>query len=297
MTTVSVVIPHYGDPVPTMALADQIALQIGPRDQLIVVDDCSPVPLPDLAVATVVHRQANGGFGSACNTGAAQASGTLLLFLNSDLSIGPTFIDDMVKAAAPWQPCVAGPRIIENGEIDEAARLFPTVRHQATEWLAPLTRFRARPALHRAVGHDLSASKSNSDSVTDWLVGAAILVPRTEFVGVGGFDERFHMNSEEVDLQRRLRAHGLPSVHLPAVIVHHAGGGSSDAIHRRKWLVNARLNYAAKWGGLRLLRVGLTLATAVNLLWNTMRRLTGRPINPAKVAAQEIDLIWKRESR
>ena len=73
----------------------------------------------------------------------------------------------------------------------------------------PLARLRHLPVLHELVGHDTLADNTHTE-VADWVVGAAMLLPRQAFAAVGGFDSRFHMNSEEVDLQLRLRQLGLP---------------------------------------------------------------------------------------
>ena len=100
------------------------------------------------------------------------------------------------------------------------------------------------------------------------------------------------MNSEEIDLQRRLAARGLPRVYLPGVSVTHEGGGSSDPAKRRRWLVTAQLRYARKWGGSRRLQAALTAATAVNFLWNCTRRLRGIDVQPVSTAREELSLIW-----
>ncbi len=296
----SVVIPHYGDPAPTLALIGALRPQ-GPR-QIIVVDDRSPVPFPadsdgpegtggDHAGVTVIRRVANGGFGAAVNTGARAATGDLLLVLNSDLDVGPTFLADLVAASAPWQPAVTGPTVVDHGGAHTySGRHFPTSSHQIIEWLTPLARFRDRPALHEAIGHDTRAVPG-ATTIVDWLVGAVLLLPRESFLAVGGFDEGFHMNAEEVDLQRRLREHGIPSVFLGTVTVTHEGGGSSDPTRRRRWLVESRFRYAAKWGGERRLRAGLRAATGVNAAVNVVRRWRGRrDVRPWATAREEWQL-------
>lgn len=293
-TGVSVVIPHYGDPEPTRALiADLVANEAPPRE-IIVSDDHSPEPFPAMPGVVVVRRETNGGFGSAVNAGAAVATGELLLILNSDLRVPPTFLGAFLAAAAPWQPCVAGPRLVApDGTADPSARRFPVVSHQVVEWLTPLARWRDSLAWHTAVGHDVRAGAATSTAPTDWLVGAALLLPLATFRAIGGFDERYFMNSEEVDLQRRLRDWGLPSVFCPTVSVTHVGGGSSDPALRRSWVVTSRLTYADKWGGLLRLRLGLSAATAVNLGWNSLRRLRGVDVRPWHTAADEWSLTWK----
>lgn len=99
---VSVVIPHHGDPeLPTRLVARLAAATDGPPLQIIVVDDASPTPLGPVPGAQVVRRERNGGFGAAVNTGAALATGELLLILNSDTSPVPDFVARLVAAAAP----------------------------------------------------------------------------------------------------------------------------------------------------------------------------------------------------
>lgn len=291
---VSVVVPHYGDPEPTLALIAELKRQTPPPGQIIVADDHSPRPFPQLSDVLVIRRDANGGFGAAVNSGVRAADRELLLILNSDLSVGPTFLIEFLAAARPWLPAVLAPAIVDpDGHRVWSARRFPTPGHQIAEWLTPLAAHRHRPSWHRAVGHDAPPG-SGSGEATDWVIGAALLLPRADFEAAGGFDERYYMNCEEIDLQRRLRDRGLPSIALPAPTVVHVGGGSSDPARRRAWLVAARTRYARKWGGLATLRVGLTAATAANLGWNAGRRLLGRDVRPLAVARDEWDLIWRK---
>lgn len=289
---VSVVIPHYGREEPTTRTIADLAAQSTERPlQVVVVDDCSPAPFPDADGVTVVRRETNGGFGSAVNSGAAAATQPLLLVLNSDVSLTPTFVDDLVAAAEPWMPAVVGPLLLDTeGHPSNSARHFPTVGHQTVEWLTPLARFRDLRVLHEAVGHDTRAVPGAVLPV-DWVVGAALLMPTASFRAVGGFDESFYMNSEEIDLQRRLREHGIPTVFVGTVPLTHVGGGSTDPAARRRWLVESRMRYAGTWGGRRRLAASLTAATAVNAVVNTGRRLAGRDVDPVATAREELRLI------
>lgn len=290
-TSVSAVIPHYGSADPTIALVDRLRA-CAELSQIIVADDASPVPFPDLAGVEVVRRAVNGGFGSAVNSGAAAAHGDLLLVLNSDLEVDPATLDAFLREARDWLPAVVAPAVVDPAGVpDFTGRHFPTVGHQAVEWLLPLARFRQRTALHEAVGHDTRAVPGAVTSV-DWLVGAILLMPMADFRAVGGFDERFYMNSEEVDLQRRLRERGVPSIYLGNHQVVHEGGGSSAAEHRRRWVTDSRWVYADKWGGTARLRAALSAATGANLLWNAGRAAAGRDTTPLATARAEWQLIW-----
>jgi GT2 family glycosyltransferase len=289
LTSVSIVIPHHGDPAPTLALVKQLCSQTHPA-QLVVADDASPNPFPEVAGVEVVRRRANGGFGANVNSGAAEATGDALLILNSDLTVEPTFVADMVAAAQARPHSVLAPRIVdEDGAVAWVGRKFPTVRHQAVAWLTPLARFRHTPAWHRAVGHDVRAHAGERQ--VDWVVGAAMWIPLADFRAVGGFDERFFMNSEEIDIQRRLRARGVRSIALHAPTVVHAGGGSSPTNVRRRWLVEGQLLYADKWGGLRRLRFALAVCSFINLGSSCVRRIIGKGESPLRTLASEMRLL------
>lgn len=288
MTAVSVIVPAHGAWPQVTRLVAQLRDQHG-LDALdvVVVDDASPEEPPRSLRADIIRRRTNGGFGAAVNSGLAGVRSPLTLIMNSDVEIGPRFVADLVAAAAPWQPVVAGPAVFDgNGRPTSTARRFPRPRHQIVEWLVPLARWRHTSVVRRAIGHDTRCGPGEVRPV-DWLVGAALLVPTESLRAVGGFDERFFMNCEEVDLQRRLRSIGVGSVYLGTVSCTHYGGGSSEEGSRRRWLVEARFEYARKWGGHRRLRAGLAAATATNFAWNLARRATGRAVAPCQVARSE----------
>ena len=290
MTSVSVVVPHYGNPAPTLTLVHQLLDQVEPAVEIIVSDDASPEPFPEVEGTTVVRRSTNGGFGANVNSAAAAATGDALLVLNSDLTVEQTFVRDMVAASVRHPQAVMSPRVVDDlGNDAWTGRDFPAARHHAAAWLTPLARWRHTTTWHRAVGHDVEAHTSETE--VDWVVGAAMWIPLEEFRAVGGFDERFYMNSEEVDLQRRLRQHGIGSVALREPTVVHVGGGSSPSGARRRWLVDGELTYADKWSSRRRLQGVLVAATAANLAANALRRAAGRDLRPLEIARSELAMI------
>ncbi|MCW2834718.1 MAG: glycosyltransferase family 2 protein [Nocardioides sp.] len=294
MQGVSIVIPHYGDPAPALALIAQLrAADTRVPVQIIVSDDASPMAFPATEGVEVIRRRTNGGFGSAVNTGVTLARQELLLILNSDLEIPPDFVDRMVQASAKYPRAVLSPQVVgHDGAFGWPGRDFPRVRHYATEWLTPLARWRDTKAWHRAVGHDVHAS--SRDSPVDWVIGAAMLLPVGEFRAVSGFDERFFMNAEEVDLQRRLRDKGVRAIALATPVVVHTGGGSSPSGKRREWLVEARFLYARKWGGERRLRSALTACSVANFAVNCVRRARGSSVAPLVTLRCELALALRR---
>lgn len=295
VTDVSVVIPHYGAPHYALALARALVSQTtGRRLQVIVVDDCSPEPFPETSEVEIIRRSSNGGFGAAVNSGAAAARHRLLLILNSDMVIPRSFVEDLVAAAEPWLPAIASPAVLgPDGAPAEIARYFLSPGRLAVKSLAPLARLAALPAYKEATGIQVGARPGRT-RVTDWVSGAAMLLPTTAFHEVGGFDERFFMFGEEVDLQRRLRAAGLPSVYLGDVTVTHLEGGSTDPARAARWHAQAYRRYFVKWGGLRRYQALGTAVAATNLCWNTARRATGADIHPLETTRDHLTRLWGR---
>ena len=144
------------------------------------------------------------------------------------------------------------------------------------------------------MGHDLRTRHGDTD--VDWVIGAALLISTEAFRAVGGFDEQFFMNCEEIDLQRRLRDLRMPSIALASPVAIHAGGGSSPSEVRRDWIVESRLRYAQKWGGRRRLQVALLTATGINLGWNAGRKIAGRRVNPIRTFRREVGLVTNTAS-
>ena len=292
---VSAVIPFYGEPEPVLAIIDTLRAQQGIDSadiEIIVSDDVSPTPFPEVEGVTVVRRPVNGGFGKAVNSGVAAATGEWVFILNSDLELDNTFVSRMLAAVERHGEILASPQIIgHDGKQQWVARKFPTAAHVAWEWFTPLARFKPTNWWHRGVGHDVEACTGTSDAKVDWVMGACMVVPRETFNRLGGMDERFYMNSEEVDFQRRLAEIGVPRILVPQVTVTHEGGASSPSARRRQWLTTARFIYAEKWGFEKNLRRALTLTSYANYGFNLVRSLRNHRVNPREILNHELELI------
>jgi GT2 family glycosyltransferase len=69
-----------------------------------------------------------------------------------------------------------------------------------------------------------------------WAMGAFLLVRRSAWDQVGGFDERQWMYAEEIDLCWRLRQAGWATIYVPrATVIHHRGAATS-----KTWNAQAR---------------------------------------------------------
>lgn len=284
---VSVVIPHYGDPVLASQVVKDLRGQQTRRSlEIIVVDDCSPQSFPATPGVRVVRRPDNGGFGAAINSGAAIASGDWLVMANSDVRMGSHFIDRLLEAAMPLMPAVVGPASRRSdGTVEPTGRRFPSATEMFLSTAYPLQRYADRAWFLRLTGRVLS--DSSTPRPVDWVQGSLILLPLDVFRRVGGFDERYFMYSEEVDLQRRLHDLGVQRWLLPEVEVTHLGGASTGGTNVGERMTLSRFVYAEKWGGRVALRRALTATAILNLVCRTAVRALGRPSAPRHA--------WRRE--
>ena len=198
---------------------------------VVVVDNASSdgsvaaVLAADPAVK-VVETGANLGFGTGANRGVAAASGDYVLVLNPDTVVEPGTVKALADAL-DRDPglAVVGPRM-ENvdGSLYPSVRRFPNLTvafgHAFLGLVSPGNRY-TRDYRMLDWDHDRPAAD------VDWVGGACLLVRRSAFDAVGGFDEDYFMYVEDVDLCWRLGRAGWRIGYDPAGRVVHALGGSS----------------------------------------------------------------------
>jgi N-acetylglucosaminyl-diphospho-decaprenol L-rhamnosyltransferase len=233
----------------------------------IVVDNASPddsvETIADLPVE-LVHSERNGGFSYGCNLGAARGRAPYLLFLNPDARIGADAVESMLSVLRNDPgTAIVGPRIVDdNGELAWSLRRFP--RHRST-FAQALFAHRLLP--QAAWTDELIRDPAVYDlpGTPDWLSGACMLVRRTAFEEVGGFDEGFFLYCEDTDLCRRIRDAGHLIRYVPDAGVGHTGGASSEAGETQHIAARSRVLYARKHmrpASARVEAVGVALGEA-----------------------------------
>lgn len=220
-------------------------------NQIIVVDngstDGSEMDVENLPKVTLIRAGYNRGFAAACNQGAALASADYLLFLNPDtrlfensLSTPLDFMDEENNARVG----ICGIQLVdESGRVSRSCARFPSLRIFLAQALG-LNRLPRLRYLTQAMvewGHD---STQNVEQV----MGSFFLMRRSVFEILGGFDERFFVYFEEVDLSLRAYQAGWHSVYLANTQAFHAGGGTSRQVkaHRMFYSLRSRLLYGFK---------------------------------------------------
>lgn len=180
-----------------------------------------------------LKRPDNPGFGTATNYGFKHTNSNYLLVLNPDSQIDSKLIVTLM-AVLHAEPAVGaiGPRLVTPaGEFDHAAkRGFPTLLAAAQYFFGRAIRKPQIWSRSRYVAPDVEEC---SIGEVDSLNGAFLLLKSSAFIEVGGFDERYWMYAEDIDLCVRLRTHGWRVVYWGAQSAIHVRGGTSKESGRR----------------------------------------------------------------
>lgn len=195
----------------------------------------------------LIANAANRGFAAACNQGASEAHGDYLLFLNPDTRLfadsltGPLDFMDRPENAAIG---ICGIRLVDElGNTSTCAARFPSLRVLAGSILGLGKLF---PRIFPP--HLMAPRELNDSRTVDQVIGAFFLIRRNVFDRCGGFDERFFVYFEEVDLSLRAKQMGYASYFLSDVAAFHKGGGCSEQVKAARlfYSLRSRVLYAQK---------------------------------------------------
>jgi GT2 family glycosyltransferase len=222
-------------------------------DKLIIIDNASTdesAKLDDFAGTLplyIVSNEENRGFAAACNQGAAMGKAGAILFLNPDVRICPGALTkslDFLFENSRARIGAVGVRLTdENGVTQRSCARFPTPRQ-----LVAQSAFLDRMAPSLFVPHFMLEWDHETTRSVDQVMGAFLMTPRALFEDIGGFDERFFVYFEDLDLCLRIKQKGWSVMHYAEPSAIHEGQGTTRAIVDVRLFYNwrGRLLYAAK---------------------------------------------------
>ena len=212
----------------------------------------------------------NNGFGRGSNLGFKEVKTPYTIFINPDAVVEPEAIRLMLQFMEHHPTIgIIGPAIIE-GNRDGVTKLQETGR-RPTPWTV------LRRAVPYLKEHSISwpIAPGSEPAPVGWVCGAVLMIRTDLLKRLGGFDPRFFLYWEEIDLCKRAEQMGFETWVLGTALAHHIGGASSLNDNNRidgciaKHYFQSRYYYMAKHHG----RLAATVAEVGELVLLSLRSL------------------------
>lgn len=257
------------------------------RQQVVVVDNAST----DDGVARIraqfpqvdlIEPDRNLGFAAGVNHGVRHTNAEFILLLNPDTEIRRHAVDEIVDFARrhPGHGLYGGRTLRPDGSLESSSCWGePTLWSTALFALGITTMF---PKNRWLDPESLGSWQRDSVREVGVISGCFLLVPKDVWNELGGFDERYFMYGEDVDLAMRARARGYRPIICPrAELVHEVGQCSETPVHKSLLLYRGKASFVrshwhgpSKWLGLFFLAAGTGLRAALSRV--SSRAGTGR---------------------
>ena len=237
MPIASIVIPVFNNLDYTIDCLRAISEFTQTNYEVIIINNASSdgtaETLGGIDQLTLINNTKNIGFGRACNQGAAEARGEYVVFLNNDTLPQPGWLSALVACAERnvHSGCI-GSRLIfpQTYQIQSAGVRFG-------KYLLPEDEFQ-----NCSVDDPLV----NSDRQVNAICGASILLRKSVFEELGGFDERFLNGLEDVDLCLQLKVKRYQNFICASSDVLHYKSATEGRFELEKDRVNVEL-FHEKW--------------------------------------------------
>ena len=241
--------------------------------------------------AEVVEPGTNLGFGPAVNLIARATDTEWLAVANADVALEPGALEALLATGGDDRVgCVAPRLLLPDGSSQHSVHSLPTIPFTLA-LNAGLYRLSARLA-----DSMLLDGFYDADRVRDvpWAIGAFLLLRRSAFDEVGGFDEGQWMYAEDLDLGWRLRERGWVTRYQPGARVRHASGAATvlafgddrtRRFTRETYAVIARRRGRARaW----LIAVVNVIGAGTRVAWMTPAALIARRLQ----APRDLSKMW-----
>lgn len=219
--------------------------------EFILVDNGNPAEaesyLDQLSIrehrVQLIRGHGNIGFGRACNLGAGRAQADCLIFLNPDTEARPGALVRLADTAQARGALVGGMLVDDRGKEQRGARRGALTWVSLIVELLRIGRPGAEAGWRRAFNR-LDEPMPQDVVPMETVSGAFFAIPRAIFESLGGFDPRYFLHFEDVELCRHARRRGIPVLLDPAAHVLHVGSTSRVSTWWiGKWKIRSLLLY------------------------------------------------------
>ncbi len=199
------------------------AQTIADRMEILVIDNHSDDDsigtirnrLSDLPRVRVLETAENIGYGRGNAVGLRQADSTYILIINPDNELQPDAVEVMMNVMEK-NPAIgiAAPKLVhEDGTVRDSARSFPRLFDTIIKRTFLSTIFSDRMDFYLQRRFDPNTARD-----VDWVVGACMLIRNDLLQKIGGFDPRFFLFFEDMDLCRRCWNAGFRVRYVPEAV-------------------------------------------------------------------------------
>jgi GT2 family glycosyltransferase/glycosyltransferase involved in cell wall biosynthesis len=239
---VSVIIPLHNKFAVTYHCL--LSLLLAPNEasfEVILVDDGSSdqtTEIPKLiSGVTYLNNKESLGFIRSCNKGASVAKGQFVVMLNNDTEVTANWLDEMLSSVRRFKNVgLAGAKLLyPNGKLQEAGGI---VWNTGNPW---------------QYGRDANPldPRFSYARQADYLSGACILLPKSIWDQVGGFNEAYvPAYFEDTDLAFAVRELGYKTIYSPlSRVIHFEGMSNGVSVEGgvKKWQEINRPKFKARW--------------------------------------------------
>jgi GT2 family glycosyltransferase len=215
---VSIITVYYNNPEDLIKLANSMKKFL-PNDQYewIVVDNNSNMNLSSQLDCTYLLQSENVGFGAGCNAGSKAAKGEHLFFVNPDCEFIENCLPPLLQASE--KKLIAGPQVLyPDGFLQLSFGPFLSISAERRQKSLQY-RERTEPVQ--------SWIRNEAPQKPDFVSGCTMIMRATNFQSLGGFDEKFFLYNEDVDLCKRAKEKGIDSAYIPEARIQHSKSGSA----------------------------------------------------------------------
>lgn len=195
----------------------------------------------------IIKNTTNNGFGAACNQGATVCSSKYLLFLNPDAQLFENSLRipyEYMEKTDHEDIGICGIQLVEeNNHIARSCTRFPSLTtFTVNAFGLNKLPFKVFKSMHMHMG-DWDHMDTRE---VDQVIGAFYFMRRHIFDKLNGFDERFFVYFEDLDLAYRTKQAGYKSMYLANAQAFHAGGGTSSQVKATRlfYSLRSRLIYS-----------------------------------------------------
>ena len=182
----------------------------------------------------LVENKVNVGFSKANNQGVSLANGTYILILNPDTVVAEDTFDKIISFADQQENFVVlGVKLMDGtGKfLSESKRNIPTPTRAFYKLLSNS---------HQKLGYYANQIGENEIDEVPILVGAFMLLKSATYLKVGGFDERYFMYGEDIDMCYQLLENGYKNYYYGAsTVIHYKSESTPKDIKYLKYFYGA----------------------------------------------------------